>query len=216
MTLGSKSAPPPPADSDATPAPPTVAPGRIQTIGWDASDPNGDTLQYTLFFRLGTDGPWIKLKDRLKDTNFEWDTRAVADGRYQVKVEASDAAVNPAGAGKVTNRVSEMVLVDNTPPQLDPVSVRINGPAATLTARAEDRSDIVAAMDCAVDSNQDWQAMTPSGMLLDAPEATATFVAAGLTSGPHQLTVRATDARGNPAYQTVMVTIAPPATRPSR
>ena len=53
---------------------------------------------------------------RLTETTFEWDTRTVTDGQYQVKVVASDALANPPGDGKTTSRVSEYYVVDNTPP----------------------------------------------------------------------------------------------------
>ncbi len=88
----------------------------VQSITWDSSDPNSDTLLYTLYFRLDQDGPWILLKDKLKESSYEWDTRTVADGQYQVKVVASDAMSNPPGDAKTASRVSDYFIVDNTPP----------------------------------------------------------------------------------------------------
>ena len=66
----------------------------FQTITWEAADPNEDDLVYSLYFRRGSSGKWILLKDKLKETTFEWDTRSVADGRYEVRVVASDARGN--------------------------------------------------------------------------------------------------------------------------
>src|SRR6185312_11202214 len=84
-----------------------VQPSPRQTIAWDASDANNDALQYTLYFRRTPGGPWILLKDKLTDAQFDWDTRTVADGRYQVKVVASDANANPPGQGRTASRVSD-------------------------------------------------------------------------------------------------------------
>jgi WD40 repeat protein len=195
-------------------SPPAMPSGRIQTIAWDASDPNNDALVFTLYYRQGTGAPWILLKDKLKDPTYDWDTRTVADGRYQIKVVASDAAVNPVGTGKTANRVSDMVQVDNTPPVIGDFKTTVNGDSVDVTVRAVDQSTTVAAIDYAVDSGQDWQAATPSDSMFDGPEAAAKFSLRHLSIGRHQITVRATDARGNPAYQTVDVTIdkvAPPA-----
>jgi hypothetical protein len=210
--LGSKSAAPPPAPEGEQPAgtPPPIPAGRIQTITWDASDPNSDPLLYSLYYRQGTKSPWILLKDKLKDASYEWDTRTVADGRYQVKVVASDAAANPVGQGKTANRVSDTVLVDNTPPAIGDIKTTITGTSATITLRAVDRTGTIAAVDYAVDSSQDWQAATPSDTMFDSPESAATLTAAKLSPGEHEIAIRVSDNRGNQAFQNVLVTIDKP------
>ena len=55
-------------------------------------------------------------RGRLTTATFEWDTKLVADGRYQVKVVASDARTNPKGHGRESWRVSDPVTIDNTAP----------------------------------------------------------------------------------------------------
>ena len=65
-----------------------VQPSPKQLITWEANDPNNDVLQYSLSFRRIPGGDWIALKDHLTDPQFEWDTRTVADGRYEIKVTA--------------------------------------------------------------------------------------------------------------------------------
>ncbi len=210
VTLGSKTAPPPPPAADqeqnaaATPAIPI---GRIQTIGWDASDPNDDPLIFSLYFRTGAGGPWILLKDKLKDSTYEWDTRSVPDGRYEIKVVASDEAANPVGLGKTASRISDPVLVDNTPPIVGDIKTQVQGTQVKVTLRAVDRTSTVAAVDYAVDSATDWQAATPVDKMFDAPAAPATFTVTGLSSGAHQITVRATDARGNQGFESVLISI---------
>jgi sugar lactone lactonase YvrE len=186
---------------------PAIVSGRIETVTWDASDPNNDPLVYTLYFREGAGSPWILLKDKLKDSTFDWDTRTVADGRYEIKVVASDAAANPAGTGKTANRVSDVVQVDNTPPVIGDFKTKVDGDSVDVTVRAVDQSTSVAAVDYSVDSAQDWRAATPSDTMFDGPEEGAHFSVHHLSAGRHQITVRATDAKGNPAYQTVDVTI---------
>ena len=75
------------ADTEKT-TPPLSSPASY-TIKWETSDPNNDRLVYTLHYRLGHLGPWILLKDKLTETSFTWETRKMADGRYQVRVTAS-------------------------------------------------------------------------------------------------------------------------------
>ena len=196
--------------ASATPTPPNADANRIQTIAWEAEDANGDTMQYSLYFRTGIKAPWILLKEKLTDTHFDWDTRTVADGRYEVKVIASDATSNPPGQGKVGTRVSNPFVIDNTAPVLGDVKSSVKGSAVTIAAKAVDRTSIVSAIDYAVDSNSDWQMVLPSNKMFDSPEESVNFTVRGLSAGAHQITLRATDAKGNQTFETMLVTIEAP------
>jgi hypothetical protein len=194
-------------DSDSA----TGGTGKI-TIAWDASDPNEDELAYTLFFRNGTRSPWIVLKDKLKDPTFDWDTHGAADGRYEIKVEASDASANPKGEGKTASRVSDPIVVDNTAPVIGDVASRVSGTDATLKLNAADRTTTVAKLEYSVDSSENWQLVLPSDKIADSPQEAYEFVVGGLSGGAHQIRVRCTDAKGNRSFETVNVSIAGPAT----
>ena len=187
-----------------------VQPSPKQTIAWEASDPNNDALQYTLYFRRTPSGPWILLKDKLTEPQFEWDTRTVADGRYEVKVVASDANANPPGQGKTASRVSDPIVVDNTPPVIGDLKWTQNGDRVHLNFKIVDETSTVAACDYSVDSNRDWQMTLPVDNIFDSPEETMSFSIPGLKPGQHQITVRATDAKGNQAFATVFVNIKEP------
>jgi hypothetical protein len=52
-----------------------------------------------------------------RETSLNWDTKAVEDGVYLVRVVATDKASNPSDAQSVT-KVSEPFIISNTPPQL--------------------------------------------------------------------------------------------------
>ena len=200
--------------NQAPPAPPHVdtsgkAPAGTgtQTISWDASDPNGDTLTYTLYFRLEQNGPWILMKDKLKDPTFEWDTRTVADGRYQVKVVASDALGNQPGEGKTATRVSDYFVVDNTPPTVGDIVTRVIANDVSIRLRAQDQTSIIAAVEYTVDSSDQWQTVLPVDRIYDSPSEEVAFTLKSLAAGTHQVTVRATDSHGNQALQTITVKI---------
>lgn len=180
-------------------------------IAWEASDPNEDELRYALEFRLGTQGPWIALAEDLKEPAYAWQSANIADGRYQVRVTASDAAANAVGEGKKASRVSEMILVDNTPPIIGdltwerlPGSVRIN-------LRVVDRTSTVAGVAYAVNASDDWQAVLPSDRMFDSPAETVSFVIPDLNPGQYQVSIRATDAQGNRSFENVLVTVDRPA-----
>jgi hypothetical protein len=181
--------------------------GRQRTITWEATDTNNDALEYTLYFRSGTRGPWIPMQDKLKEATYQWDTRGVPDGRYQVRVVASDAKANAKGEGRVGARISDPLTVDNTPPVIGDMKAKITGKSAAIEAKIIDRTSIVSKVEYAVDSKDEWQSVNASDTIFDSPEEAVNFTIDVLAAGTHQIMLRASDAHGNPAYETVTVTI---------
>ena len=137
----------------------------------------------------------------------------MADGRYEVKVVASDAAANVPGKGLTASRVSDPVLVDNTPPVIGDIKTEQRGADVKVSFRVVDQTGVVSAGEYSVDSSRDWQAILPSDNIWDGPEETAEFTIAGLTPGRHQVTIRATDSSGNQAFENVPVTVQGPAAK---
>jgi hypothetical protein len=98
----------PPGETD-RPAP---SPGRrmfqkgLQTLMWKAADSDNDRLTYTIEYRRENDTAWQVLRGDLSDPIYVWDTTSAADGRYLVRVLASDAAADRRQrvAGRVSHR----------------------------------------------------------------------------------------------------------------
>ena len=68
---------------------------------WRAEDENRDELTYEVQYRREGDTSWKSLKKGLTDSILVWDTTSVPNGRYVVRVVASDCAVQLAGHGTV-------------------------------------------------------------------------------------------------------------------
>jgi hypothetical protein len=209
VTAQPDAAPPATPGSDAEP----VRVPRVprQQVAWEGTDPNGDSVRYALHFRRGTSGQWILLRDDLLTAQFDWDTRSVADGRYELRVTANDARSNPPGKSRSASRVSDPVQIDNTAPMIGSVKWTANGPAVDVGLRVVDRSSIVSSLEYTVNSSKGWQAVLPSDSIFDSPEEAISFSVPGLSAGSHQITVRATDAKGNQAFESVFVTVESPA-----
>lgn len=179
-------------------------------ISWQAADPNSDELVYELHFRQGTQGPWVPLKDRLREPQFQWNTRGVPDGRYYVRVTASDALANALGQGKTASRVSEAITIDNTPPVIGDLVWQKRPGGVQVDLRVVDRTSTVSAVHYAVNSADDWQAVLPSDTMFDSPAETVSFAIPDLLPGVHQISIRATDAAGNRSFENVLVTVSEP------
>jgi hypothetical protein len=179
----------------------------VEGITWEAEDANGDAVQYAIYFRNGSKAPWVLLKDKLTETRFDWETRTVADGRYEVKVVASDALANVPGQGRTSSRVSDPIVIDNTPPAIGDLQAQTKGGSVHLSATVVDRMTTVASFEYSVDSGGDWQAVLPSDNIFDGPDERVDFTIGKLAPGAHQITLRGGDAKGNYAYETVLVNI---------
>jgi hypothetical protein len=183
-------------------------------VSWDANDPNGDGLVFRLYYKQVTaDGTdlWTPLARDLKDPTYEWDTRSVPDGKYQVKVVASDSPDNPPDTALETARSSAPFMINHTPPTLSDVAATVDGNRVTVTGKAKDGLSAVTDVRYQVDGqiagggSEDWQPAAASDKIFDSPEEAFTLTTRPLSTGPHRITVRATDAAGNSSYKAVTI-----------
>lgn len=178
---------------------------RTQVIAWEAADANTDEIKYEIQVRAVGRGGWVRLAKDLPGPNYNWTAKDAADGRYQVKVIASDASDNQPGEGKTASRVSDVVLIDNSAPVIGDIKAEPAAGEAKVTLRVVDRGSTVAQLDYAVDSAEHWQRRLPDDTMADSPEERYTLSLTGLSKGPHTLTVRATDQAGNTSFETIGV-----------
>jgi len=191
--------------------PPADRAEAFRTIVVEAADPNGDSLTYTLEMRRVADGeaaePWVQVAEDLTEPKYVWDTRTVADGRYELRVTASDRPGNPPEAAQTARRVSEPIRVDNTPPVLRALAGRAVEGAVEVTGRVLDAGSRLAGLEYAVDSQSDWRAALPTDGIWDSDDETFRFRTEDVKPGAHRVAVRARDAYGNVVYRAVVVTV---------
>lgn len=180
-------------------------PGPMRTISWIAIEPNGDDLRYAIYQRSGPTSPWVLLAKDLTDVTWQWDTRKLPDGRYEVKIEASDALSNAPGSGKTASRVGEAVRIDNTPPTIGDVKIARDGGKVSVSLRVADRGGIVTHLEYAVDGEEHWQTVLPSDMLNDSPDEQYTIVLPDPGAATRLVSLRSHDENGNTAYESVTI-----------
>jgi hypothetical protein len=187
----------------------------LRSLSWRATDPNGDPLRYRVTVRAEGAEDWIEIGKDLEATLFTWNTNTLPDGRYRVKVEASDREGNAVGEELTGERVSEPFGVDNTPPSVSALEAAVEGGRVVLSGAAADGEGWIQRLDLSVDDGP-WRAITPEGGFSDAPRVTFKLPLPALAPGPHLLSVRAVDAAGNSATRAVRASAPRPPAAGSR
>jgi hypothetical protein len=175
----------------------------IQTFSWKADDPNGDTLAYDVHYRSADDARFRILRKGLTDPVVAWDTTTVPNGRYVIRVTASDAPSNPEGLALSGEKESNAFDVDNTPPTVMAVVESRSGTRVRAVAR--DDGSLIRKAEYSVDGGT-WRDIHPSDGINDEMEESYEVPLEGLAApGPHVVVVRATDLLGNVATARVDV-----------
>ncbi|NOU27325.1 MAG: hypothetical protein HOO96_05395 [Polyangiaceae bacterium] len=168
-------------------------------LTWRVENPDSDALRYRVAFQRDGQTLWrdlLRNEETLTKTEYDWDTGALPEGKYRVRVEASDEFVNPPGDAQKHALVSEPFLVDNTPPVFRAVEVR----GRRLTAQVQDGLGPVVRVELSVDGRSDFRPLGAKDGLFDsADESVDADVSSLVPAGPHIVTIRAFDAAGNAA-----------------
>jgi hypothetical protein len=173
----------------------------LQTFAWTASDPNGDRLTFDVEYRAVGDDRWRPLRSRLTEPVLAWDTTSVADGRYLIRVTASDGPDNPPSLALTAHEDSASFAVDNAPPTLE--AVLEEGRRIRITAR--DAGTAIGRMELAIDAGR-WQEIYPTDGINDSLQETYEFpVPPSSGGGPQAVVFRCSDRLGNVATARVDV-----------
>jgi hypothetical protein len=181
------------------------------SINYKASDRNNDKLIYKIEIRKVGNTSWIKIKDNLEADTYIWDSRTVEDGRYEVRVTASDERSNTSATRLSNSRISEQVIVDNTPPRIENSRLSVDGTTATLDFTVKDELSAISAVSYTLDSNSDWIGTLPIDSVYDTLSEDFSVTLTDLSVGEHIIAVRSADAVGNTAYNSFKVSV--PGTR---
>lgn len=173
-------------------------------ISIKAHDDNKDVLTYKIEMRKLGRQKWILIDDELEKADYDWNTKTVEDGRYELRATANDRKSNTAATALEGQRTSEPVVVDNTPPHVTEAGLNVDTKSRTLTLKfkVSDELSIISAAEYAIDSNKEWQGTLPDDSVFDQQDESFTIVAKDLAAGEHVIAAKVTDAAGNTMYKT--------------
>src|SRR5215216_6225826 len=175
-----------------------------RSFQWQAEDRNSDTLEYAIYYRALNEQTFRLLKDKLRDNFYTIDGATLADGRYVIKVVASDAPDNPPGQKLTGERLSEPVDIDNTPPVVKVMSEPQTRDLGRVVFAVDDATGKVKKADASLDSAA-WIPVFPDDGIADSGHEVYTVDFGQLAPGEHTISLRTFDSSGN--VGTLSVTI---------
>jgi len=161
------------------------------TVRWAAHDDNGDDLLFAVWYRGTGERNWRLLKDKIAERYLSFDASLLPDGRYEVKVVASDAPSHTESSALSGEQVSEVFVVDSTPPVPGALTATMAAGKIHATFSAKDALSPIAHAEYSVDAGP-WQYLEPVGRVSDSLEERYDFTAAVPPAGA---TEQVTDAR---------------------
>lgn len=179
-----------------------VAPGADgrktyqKKIKWKTADPDNDAVAIQVYYRAVGTETWVLVnRDApLTGNEYVWSTDGLADGKYQLRVVATDEGANPKERALFSEKVTRPFLIDHTKPRVE-VAVGTDGTASGV---ARDEASHIAKVEWRVDGGR-WQPTESKDGLLDDPSEEFAIPLGDVAAGTHILSVRVTDGDQNAA-----------------
>ena len=177
-----------------------------QSFTWEVDDPNDDTLTYSIFFRGENEDKWKLLEENYKRLNFTLESGTIPDGRYLIKIVASDIINNPFSSARSGGLISQPFNIDNTPPKFTVLSRKMKGSKGIFRFRVIDGSSGLRKAEYAMNGGN-WQAVFSKDGVLDSKSEEFEITTKSLDEGEHIVALRVFDAMGNVAIGKSTVSI---------
>lgn len=168
----------------------------LRAITWRASDPNGDSLLYSVFLKP-KDGSWQLVTEETRLTFSVIDTSVLADGKYLVKVEACDGPSNTASEQLSSEEESDEFTIDNGAPEVKFNRVkRLSDGTFLVSGTIRDKVSNIASARFAVDLGQ-FRVLRAKDGVFDSKEERFEVKTSVLKGTGHFVAILVEDACGN-------------------
>jgi hypothetical protein len=176
-------------------------------VTWKVDNPDGDELRYRVMFRREGFGRWIsatRSEEVLTKAELDWDTSTLPEGKYRLRIDATDDISNPPESVTAHALESAPVLVDNTPPVFKTIGVQ----GKRLRAEVVDGVGPIVRVELAFDGAVSWRPLGAADGILDTADESidvdlGPIMPPATMAGPHVIAVRAFDAAGNAAVREI-------------
>jgi len=163
---------------------------------WQAEDPNGDQLVYSIYVKAADEREWHLLKDQIRQTTYALDPHQLPDGEYVAKLVASDEDSNPPETARRSESFSGAFWVDSTPPLVTVAHQSASGKTVEVQFLVNDKTSPLESAEVSTDG-KDWKDIVSDDGVVDSRQELFSVRVDGLGPGEHIIMLRAYDAVGN-------------------
>ena len=129
---------------------------------------------------------WKLVRDKIRERYVSWDSTSFPDGRYVVRVTATDAPSNPPDQALSASRETDTFLIDNTPPEINGLAAARSGGKLDIRFHAKDALSWLDKAEYSVNGG-DWLVVEPTTRLTDSQEHD--YQCGGRRASPGEATV---------------------------
>ncbi len=165
-------------------------------VTWRSSDPDGDPLRHAVSVRRLEEAEWRALAEEIKEPPFDLDPSDLPEGRYVLKVEASDEEANGEPRWLKAEGRSDPFEIDHTPPVITADRPEEEGGKVALSFKVRDSASAVAGAAWALDRDGPWRSLTPEDGIPDSKVESYRSVL-DASAAERRILLKASDASGN-------------------
>jgi len=170
----------------------------IRTVQWKVRDINNDSLEFTVFYKGVKEENWKLLDEELTKPIYSFDSNSMPDGRYQIKVVASDKLSNPLYIAKTAEKISDPFEIDNTQPSIGEITATAIGDGKYhIECMANDNINRIASAVYSIDSGEKWLILFPEDGIFDSKTEKFSFDTEKLSEGQHTIVIKVKDSEEN-------------------
>jgi hypothetical protein len=168
--------------------------GAQRQITWEASDPNSDKLEFRLALKEEPSPSWQDVSGPLPltEAKFTLPVGQLPDGRYHLRLTASDAPSN-FESPLTTSRTSLLFVINNGRPEI--LNMSFDPATSKLTAKVTDKLSIISELAIAIDGG-DWRSISSVDGILDEKIEDVRVTLSGIATGRHTVSLKAVNEAG--------------------
>lgn len=144
----------------------TRKPESTVALTWKVDNPDKDDLRYRLQYRQVGSNAWfdlLKPQEKLTKESYSWETSDLPEGRYRLRLVATDELSNPPDRVTRDEMESPVILVDNTPPVVDALKVA----GKHVQGVAIDGVGPIARIEVSLAGSDEWTPFFPTDGIFD-------------------------------------------------
>jgi len=168
----------------------------FRSVEWLFQDPNIDGLTFDVYYSSVEDKLWKPLVQDWEGSGYSWDSAQMADGKYQIKIVASDAPSNPEKLALTAEKLSDPFIIDNTAPEITNVTSGSNGRQRAISFQVSDKWNLISNVQYSIDAGG-WQIVYPVDGISDSENEQFEITIPSEHSGPLYLAIKAIDSANN-------------------